>query len=157
MSDSDIESAKAVIQELHGLIKDARHAERELREGRERLRAEFASVTKGVAAGYIKVLEEHLREQVEIAMTGLEAANTNILNRAAELAQIADPQEFLAQIVLGVSANVTDVLRASIDRAAESALAHAADVVTQKQKPSERLPPAVVVSVLSPQRRNHHG
>lgn len=150
-----VETAKQVIQELNGLLKDAKQVSREIKEGREALRLDVTSVSMGIARGCIKVVGELLAQHVAEVSEALDASNAGILEQAAKLAGMESPDEFVSAVVAGVAPIVIDALKESLGRAAEGARADAtALVVTVRESQrhgnqrKKRLPPAVVTSVL---------
>jgi cell division septum initiation protein DivIVA len=152
----DIEAAKEVARELHGLLKDCRQLERQIQEGRRQLAGDVASVTAGMAAGYISALEQQLRQYTKELADTVDTVNRKMVERAAGVAGMKTSSQFITAIIHGLTPVVVKAVQDHLDHVAGEALAemHSGG---KRPKRGEMLPPVVFQPGLPPLEslRNH--
>ena len=154
MSDA-IDPAKEVVQELHGLIRDGRRLERDLKTALQEAQRDITSLGMDTAKQYVEELNQLLKAHVAQISTAIDKANDLLSLRATELAGMETPAEFLENIIRGLTPRVAVVLEDTVTRAAAEAAAKACKELHAPQRPMQgrkrqpdKLPPAVVTPIL---------
>lgn len=146
---------KALIRELHEATKDARTARRELRDEREQLRKDleiaremigndFKELSTRVVKDYMAALNAALERHAAEVNEMVARADGNIQQRAADLAGMKGPDEFLAYIVHWLGDDITGLLDERFTALSEEFFRGQGDAKRHRRQRDAPLPPAIL-------------
>jgi hypothetical protein len=124
------------MQEWHALLKDCRQARNDLRAEREALHREITAaksmfegtaveIAANVSDQYTAIFQATLNEYVGKVVDVVEEANVTMRARATELAAIRTPEDFMKEIIAGLSATLAAAFDKKLDLVAQDVISGA--------------------------------
>lgn len=125
--------ARALVRELHELIKDGNTLKRDLRDARQAIGNDATDACNRVIADRVGQITATIDACAENINKSIAASHENIRQRTAELAGLNTPEEFMEKIAAGIKVVVL--------QAVSEQLVELDDLVRQQSQPPKQSRP----------------